>query len=736
MPTHQVFIVLTPGLRADDLTDPLCPALRLLRGEGAAGWMVCRAARTADHRLLTPDGRDTPASLALTLGSGARALADENGSSFLPSSFLPSSFLPSSFLPSLRDLNHSIDHAVPIGALGDLIHRGGWKTALLGSAPMENKDSADSTLEAGGLLAMDGTGQIDFAPSAFHAKNSNISNNSINSKEAYKFNSVYKGVADVSAPYGMRDDVPALLKAAMGLDARFALVVIAFGDLARADRYGPLCLPAQSARHRANALRALNQLVFGLRQQLAHRQKSVRLKDTGRANGIPAWPISRLYLLSPAPAASVDTDDRIAPVCVWGDGISPGILTSPSTRTSGIVVNTDFLPAVAADLGVPIPSGAVGRPFAVQVTQGAENTAETWKRRHDRLLLSERLKNVYGGLPTGQTLLVLAAVWAFRKHKHRLAGALAIVIVALPLGMLLLPFAPFASGSVLGAGLTLAAFAALFAVLAWRAYPHPRRLRGLLLTLCCVLTAAIVLDLLTGSHLLRAAWMSYAVMETARFYGIGNEYMGVVIGAACILLGAGYKAHADAETRHKIQVNANAASTYILYLVPCLFSLFLLFILGYNRFGAKVGAIPSAGCALGVELLMLWRGKLRMRDAGAVVIGAGLLLSVLILLDMRHAAGEQSHLARAFAGGGRQCCRHCAAQTGAGRLAAAAQPVEFGSALRVGRFLDGKQRGKKEEKRKRRGPPGSTHFFFPSFLPSVSCLLWVGDGRDSVAAVQ
>ena len=81
------------------------------------------------------------------------------------------------------------------------------------------------------------------------------------------------------------------------------------------------------------------------------------------------------------------------------------------------------------------------------------------------------------------------------------------------------------------------------------------------------------------------------------------------------------------------------------------FSLLLAFILGYNRFGAKVGAVPSSGCALGVELLVLWRGSVRLRDVGVVLPGAGLLLGVLVLLDMRHAAGEQSHLARAFVGG-------------------------------------------------------------------------------------
>ena len=592
--------MLTPGLCAEDLTSPLLPALRQLRGEGAAGWMVCRAARATDRRQLAPDGRDTPASLALTLGSGVRAIATPGGVRLAITDAVNSSSPVNlnSSLDALREGNRSVDHAVAVGALGDLAHRQGGRTALLGSAQTDSAFT-DDTFDLGWLLAMDGTGHIDNVLSALDT-----------------------GITDPSAPYGRRDDVPALLKKASELDSRFALVVIAFGDLERADRYGPLCLPTQSALHRANALSALDALVSGLRRQLAPR----------RANSGGTTPTPRLYLLAPAPALATPANDRIAPVCVWGGGVSPGTLTSPSTRTSGIVVNTDFLSSIAADLGTPPPSGTIGRPFAVQATP-TENTVENWKTRHDRLLQSERLKDAYGGLPTVQALLVLAALWAFRRQKCRLSGMLAIVIVSLPLGMLLLPSLPFVPRSPLGAGLTLAAFVGLFALLAWRAYPHSPRLHGLLLTLCAVLTIVIALDLLTGSHLLREAWMSYSVMETARFYGIGNEYMGVVIGAGCLLLG-------EIGEREKGKI------------IPLLFSLLLVLILGYNRFGAKVGAVPSAGCALGVTMLVLWRGRVRARDVGMIGIGAGLLLGVLVLLDMRHAAGEQSHLARAFLGRG------------------------------------------------------------------------------------
>jgi hypothetical protein len=73
---------------------------------------------------------------------------------------------------------------------------------------------------------------------------------------------------------------------------------------------------------------------------------------------------------------------------------------------------------------------------------------------------------------------------------------------------------------------------------------------------------------------------------------------------------------------------------------------------GAPQFGAKAGAIPSAGIAFGVLLLMWKRGGLRVRDVILLLIAAGLLLGAFAWLDLRRAAAQQTHLARAFAGAG------------------------------------------------------------------------------------
>ena len=610
-PVHRVVVLLVPGLRPDDLTRLPLPGLAMLRAEGAAGWMICRAARAINPRQQTPDGRDTSESLALTLASGTRALAQ---------------------YPSANHQSPITNHQLSIGSL---IHAHDWLTSVYGNA------NADVSQPEGLLLAMDAAGRVDVEQT--------------------------QALTDVAAedrPYGTRDDVDLLLRSLAALSQREALQVLVFGDLARADSYGSFCLPVQRTTYRLTALRSLDSLLTALRARMQ----------------TMSGPPIQFLLLSPAPAGSTDARDRLAPILMWGRDTPPGTLTSPSTRLPGVVVNTDLLPTLAQSFGLPPPAGSVGRAFRVQPTSDT-NTLSSWQATHDRILQSERLKDVYGGLPTLQMLLVFAALGLYIRNQRRFACACCTAVVALPFALLILPSLPLIPTSVFGAGILLAAVVLAFAAIAWRLYPSRHSVSLLLTALFAVLLGTIALDLLSGSPLLRNAWMSYSIMEAARFYGIGNEYMGVVIGAACILAGRkeekekrrkGEEEKEPRNTRNKrketnlqyMRLTSFSAfsgcllSFFRLFRVfrgsTLLFSFspFLLFFLAYNRFGAKVGAVPSAGIALGVEFLMLWRGRLRGRDIVAIGGMVALGLGGLLLLDMRHGAGEQSHFARAFAGSG------------------------------------------------------------------------------------
>ena len=590
-------VLLVPGIRASDLAQPDLPSLTRMISEGGSGWMVCRAARVDDRRLLRPDGRETDASLLATLGSGSRALA--------PISRFDT---PLTRFAALQTANAPLDHSVALGAMGELFHRSGLKTATLGDNASAWPDS-----EAW-YLAVDASGQTDFSM-------------------------IHSGLlTDDTAPFGVRTDVPGLLADFDAVRPHAGLIVIACDALDRADRYALNCRPKVAEEHRAAARRILETLLSGVLNRCLAR------------NGAPDVPI---LLLAPAPAVSSDERiDRLAPIVWWGSGGNAGTLFTASTRRPGLVLNTDVLATFADRLHLPLPSGATGRPFysdrlpsALFRPQPAVPSAADFAARYSEWLRVARLQNAPGGLPTLQLLLpLLGTALLFvslrakaetRVRLHRLAGAIATVVITLPLGMLVLPLlrpsAPWAAEACLTTlMLTVGIFSAA----------RPHSVFPLSRLLCALLLIALMIDLLTGTPLLQSAWMSYSVVEGARFYGIGNEYMGVAIGAACVLFALS-RTPAETSANPKISVQDLGSVTIFVALTAAM-----------GVYGAKVGAIPSAGTAFAVTLLVWKRGRMGLSEAGAVLLAAAVGLGLLALFDARHAAGDQTHFIRALTGAG------------------------------------------------------------------------------------
>src|SRR5579863_10198445 len=134
-------LIVVPGLRADDLARPELPALRRIVARSAFGWMNTRTARIAGQH----EPRDPEEAAYLTLGAGERATAGPYARVFSPA-----------VLQRLNDDNGRLDHPVPIGALGEMLHAAHLETHVCG-----NEDDSEPR-RAARLIAMDACGRIDW----------------------------------------------------------------------------------------------------------------------------------------------------------------------------------------------------------------------------------------------------------------------------------------------------------------------------------------------------------------------------------------------------------------------------------------------------------------------------------------------------------------------------------------------------------------------------------------------
>ncbi len=325
----------------------------------------------------------------------------------------------------------------------------------------------------------------------------------------------------------------------------------------------------------------------------------------------------RLVVLSPyASDADYRAGRRLTPVLVWGPCVPAGLLYSLSTHRAGLVTNTDFAPSIAADFGLTrgdFPSRPFGQAWTAEAAPDAVETvarlnAEAVRQAHSLAILP------YVALG----LALTAALGTVLARRQQLPALWPLAVAAL-LTALLLAATPTEA---------LAGFL-LLAVAAWLG---ARRFgaQAALLALFGLIVAALCADMLTGSCLMHHSLLGYSAIEGARYYGIGNEAMGLLVGTLLVLAARFWS---SARVRQ-------GAIISVLGLV-CL-------LLGAPNAGAKAGGVLVSLLAFGALLSMLRGERWSARMVLSLGFGAAALLAGAIGLDLLLSHGHgHSHLAEA-----------------------------------------------------------------------------------------
>jgi hypothetical protein len=260
---------------------------------------------------------------------------------------------------------------------------------------------------------------------------------------------------------------------------------------------------------------------------------------------------SGTLLLVTAPGAATEQTKGAAPsgpphlmtAIVAGPGYADGLLTSAATRRQGIVTLTDLTPTVAGWLGRQLPAGTVGAKIgradrgdlAATVTSlRARDTAEqVWIATHGWFFLGYPAAALLAfGIP-----VVLFPGGAPERRRRRarcwmLAGVLA---AGVPLGSYLANLAPWWQQPHPGwwlygmtAAWTLVVAAAVLAG-PWRRGPI-----GPFGAVCMATLLLLAVDVTAGSRLQLDAPFGLSLLVSGRYYGIGNDALGVYCVSALV----------------------------------------------------------------------------------------------------------------------------------------------------------------------------------------------------------
>ncbi|NIM06126.1 MAG: hypothetical protein GTN69_02300, partial [Armatimonadetes bacterium] len=312
----------------EDYLDVDAPTLQFITQEGALGLVV---ARTAGSR--SRGGY-------LTIGAGTRLRAD----AALDNIYEPEGFAfgpmertrlgradraytwltgkaPGSAevihlgLPSLLQDNRGLNYPALPGQLGEVLRSNDIRVACLGNA-----DSPGKPYRPIAALAMDAQGQVALGE-------------------------VGPDLLEQDAGGLYRTSVMFLQDAFDRVLPQADFIAIDFGDTSRLAHSGSLMAEEAARLRRREALRRAD---FFLSHVLEKMQDKT-------------W---RLLIVSPHLLREPGrTDSRFSPIIMFGSSVAPGLLTSASTRTPAVVVNTDIAPTILGFFHLPPGSQMLGRPI-------------------------------------------------------------------------------------------------------------------------------------------------------------------------------------------------------------------------------------------------------------------------------------------------------------------------------------------------------------------------------------
>ncbi|MDI6600896.1 MAG: hypothetical protein QME46_03855 [Thermoanaerobacteraceae bacterium] len=582
-PKNFVLIVMN-GLNLDDLRDNDLPNIRHLMDMGSIAVMNSNAAAT----------KNEPGSF-LTIGAGVKATAgvetsqgynrDEeyiNGMAEelyrIYTGMEPSGEVIVPGIAQVKKANEGRYEDIRPGLLGETLEDAGIPVTVLG-----NSDRPNLTRRYAPLIGMDENGVVAFGDVSWR----------MNKK-------------DNSYPFLIKTDYDYLNQRFLDSLNRGGLTIIELGDMARADDFMSFTSQERGMALRSKVLTDIDEFIGNILNEI----------DISR---------DMVMIVSPYPGKdSLLKQEMLTPIIMAGPGLDKGYLISDTTKRSGIVANLDIAVTVLDYFGIDKPAGMTGHRLYDGGSGSLESLYEMNQRTTAIHVIRPAVVRYYVGAQIVILFVSLLFIYLLKRYvyiiKYLLMGDMLV-----PFILLILPLFDIRTLSI-----TLLAITGLSAVMVYIISLFFKDSYKIVTFMGLLTVFAIALDLFTGANLIKTSILGYDPIGGARYYGIGNEYVGVLIGAA--LLGI-----SGIMDRYKMG---------ILRYINIGIMLVLTFLVAAPSYGTNLGGTIAAAMAFFTFAILITREKVTFRD----IIYAGILTAAVVLglfiVDMSIGATHIGELAR------------------------------------------------------------------------------------------
>lgn len=477
----------------------------------------------------------------------------------------------------LNNLNN--DYTAVEGSLATTLIKNNKKISLIGNA-----DDDLLMYRPSGLIAMDFWGRI---------QNAKIADTNIQ---------------DSSMPYGIRTNYNKVLKYTKQSYKENDLTIVELSDYYRLDNY------------EAN----LNEISYN----------KIHDKITGFTNGYFKKLFSilgendRVYIVSPYPKNKDFSEKRrMTPVVVIDKNYTQGLLKSSTTRRDGIVANVDIPVDILNFFNIK-DSNMNGRVFEFEKFN---NPIQFLSKELNSIVANYVMRvPVLYNYAMFQILIWILILIALKLKDGKLNKNLDILFKLLmsalffPTILLINPIIQTQNWIQTLIVICVLTIISVFIILKIKS----EKIK-IFFWLSFLTAILILIDTILGQNMIKRSLFGYDAMIGARYYGVGNEYMGTIIGSTLIYVSC-------------LLQNNKIKKWFASFIL-----LITMIIIGFPKFGANVGGTITATACFLIYILQIYNLKLDAKKILGVFLGVVIVVSFMAFIDIC-ILKSHSHLAGAI----------------------------------------------------------------------------------------
>ncbi|MGE5422330.1 MAG: hypothetical protein ACM3QW_03630, partial [Ignavibacteriales bacterium] len=305
---------------------------------------------------------------------------------------------------------------------------------------------------------------------------------------------------------------------------------------------------------------------------------------------------------------------------------------SAATKREMIAANLDLAPTVLSFAGiVPNQDDFIGKVIKKRSVDGtALDKVDMVDQLNQRVSMTNRLRNpVVKGFVVLQIIVLVLCLISLYGIKRLLPFSrfMVVLMTVVPLILLLISLVPTLSEGIYVTAVILGSLVLTALLLKiFKRYNF-----WVFITIAILTLLALNVDAFFASPLLKSSVLGYDPMAGARYYGIGNEYMGIILGCT-ILIAASLYQWVDRKWARIVSI--------LIFMVE-------LYIIGAPSLGTNAGGAIAAAFGFLFSFLLFNDYRISWRMLMGVGFFVAALIAGLAVFDMNRPPELQTHIGRA-----------------------------------------------------------------------------------------